>query len=197
MTRDNERMTALRFIAVGFALVYPFVVYFGLTVLRPGTLALILALALMLRFSAVRSQPLMWLPLVVLTVYALLAAATDSVLALRLYPVLVSGLLMVVFGWTLWRPPVMIARVMALRGETVDPQGRQYICWLTLIWSLFFLLNGAVALYTALYSSMAVWALYNGLISYLLIGILIAGELIFRRYYKRRLAQAQAPWEGG
>ena len=32
-----------------------------------------------------------------------------------------------------------------------------------------------------------IWAVYNGFVSYLLVGILIAGEVVFRHFYKRRL----------
>jgi uncharacterized membrane protein len=46
-----------------------------------------------------------------------------------------------------------------------------------------------VAAYTALFSTLAVWAWYNGLISYLLIATLLAGERIFRSFYRARLAR--------
>jgi uncharacterized membrane protein len=34
---------------------------------------------------------------------------------------------------------------------------------------------------------MAVWTLYNGLISYFLVAALIGGELLFRGVYRKRL----------
>lgn len=49
---------------------------------------------------------------------------------------------------------------------------------------LFFLVNGAIALFTALYSSDKIWALYNGLISYGLMGMLFVGEWLVRPKHK-------------
>jgi uncharacterized membrane protein len=43
-----------------------------------------------------------------------------------------------------------------------------------------------MALYTALFTSMATWTLYNGLIAYLLMGLLFAGEYLVRLRVKAR-----------
>ena len=48
--------------------------------------------------------------------------------------------------------------------------------------------NGA--LYTALYADMKIWALYNGLIAYLLMGALFAGEYLVRLRVKAREQQS-------
>jgi uncharacterized membrane protein len=48
------------------------------------------------------------------------------------------------------------------------------------------MLNGAIALYTALFASMAQWSFYNGFLAYLLMGVLFAGEYCARRHFKRR-----------
>ena len=45
---------------------------------------------------------------------------------------------------------------------------------------LFFIVNGAIALWTALAASDATWALYNGLIAYGLMGAMFAGEWLLR-----------------
>jgi uncharacterized membrane protein len=46
-----------------------------------------------------------------------------------------------------------------------------------------FVFNGVVALYTALACSREVWAAFNGLIAYVLVGALIAGEWLYRRVF--------------
>jgi uncharacterized membrane protein len=51
----------------------------------------------------------------------------------------------------------------------------------TFAWCAFFIGNGAIALYTAMFASFASWTLYNGLIAYLLIGAMFGGELLTRR----------------
>jgi uncharacterized membrane protein len=50
----------------------------------------------------------------------------------------------------------------------------------------FFGINGAIALATALWASAAFWSLYNGLIAYMLMGLLFAGEYLVRSHFKRR-----------
>jgi uncharacterized membrane protein len=50
------------------------------------------------------------------------------------------------------------------------------------VWCGFFILNGCMAAWTAFAASRETWALYNGLISYLLMGVLFAGEWVFRRW---------------
>jgi uncharacterized membrane protein len=50
---------------------------------------------------------------------------------------------------------------------------------------LFFIGNGLIALYTALFASFDAWALYNGAIAYGLIGLLFGGEWLFRRWVKQ------------
>ena len=54
-------------------------------------------------------------------------------------------------------------------------------CRPTWVWSGFFAVNGALALATALWASDAVWALYNGFVAYVLVGVLFAGEWLVRR----------------
>jgi uncharacterized membrane protein len=51
---------------------------------------------------------------------------------------------------------------------------------------VFFIFNGIVAALT-ISASDAVWALYNGLISYIIMGILFAGEYIVRRHTRNNL----------
>jgi uncharacterized membrane protein len=57
----------------------------------------------------------------------------------------------------------------------------------TQVWCIFFAVNGALALVTALWASAATWSLYNGVIAYLLMGLLFAGEYGVRCHFKRRL----------
>jgi uncharacterized membrane protein len=53
------------------------------------------------------------------------------------------------------------------------------------VWCGFFVVNGALALGTALWASNAVWSLYTGVISYGLMGALFCGEYLVRLRFKR------------
>jgi uncharacterized membrane protein len=101
--------------------------------------------------------------------------------ALRLYPVLVNAGMLELFAWSLHSPPSLVERLARLQHPDLPPEGVRYTKRVTLVWCLFFIINGGIALITALWGSMAVWTLYNGLIAYLLMGILFAGEYIVRK----------------
>ncbi|STQ08598.1 Predicted membrane protein [Enterobacter cloacae] len=52
---------------------------------------------------------------------------------------------------------------------------------MTKVWCGFFIGNGAVALFTVLYADLRLWTLWNGMLSYILMGTLMAGEWLVRQ----------------
>ena len=54
------------------------------------------------------------------------------------------------------------------------------------------MVNGTLALGSILLGDMALWSLYNGLPSYLLVGTLMGGEWLLRRRLQARLANPVA-----
>jgi uncharacterized membrane protein len=67
----------------------------------------------------------------------------------------------------------------------MPPHGVIYTRKVTWAWCGFFALNGTAALVTALWASERIWALYNGLVAYVLIGLLFAGEWLVRQRVMR------------
>jgi uncharacterized membrane protein len=120
------------------------------------------------------------------TVVGLLSCAsaaivfTNSELLLRLYPSLVNLGLLIAFGATLVRGPSMIEKFARLGNPNLPPGAVRHTRRVTQVWCVFFLLNGAFSAYTALYWSRASWSLYNGAIAYVLIGVLLIAEVIWR-----------------
>ena len=68
-----------------------------------------------------------------------------------------------------------------MRDPQLPEQAISYTRRVTQVWCVFFTVNGAIALYTALYASSALWSLYNGFLAYIFIGLLFAGEYCVRR----------------
>lgn len=117
---------------------------------------------------------------------------TGSALFLKLYPVLVSGVFLCVFGYTLLSPPAMIFRFAtmmdkSIRGSLAEKRVEAYCRRVTVIWCAFFVLNGSVACITVFSKNDIVWSVYNGGISYLLMGMLFAGEFIVRRFVNKKM----------
>ncbi|MCE3251041.1 MAG: hypothetical protein K0Q67_51 [Cellvibrio sp.] len=171
-------------IALGLLLVlYPLLVYVGIQQFGPRVLAaLLLAVALVrLLVAQLTGQALGnsgWL-LLAAAIATGLTLATGSLLGLKAYPVLVSAVLLGVFGFSLLRPPNMIERFARLQQPDLPDHAIPYTRKVTWVWCGFFVLNGVIASATV-FASDQVWALYNGLVSYVLIGLLLLGEYCVR-----------------
>lgn len=107
---------------------------------------------------------------------------------LKLYPILVSALMLFQFAWSLAHPPSLVEQLarLAQRGKELPPQASRYCRTVTKVWVGFFCLNIVISALTALCGSWEIWALYNGGISYVLMGLLVAGEWLIRRRLQAR-----------
>ena len=123
-------------------------------------------------------------PLAAYAGIAQLGLAGGAALALKLYPALVNLWLLAVFAYSLAKPPTAIERLARLAEPRLDTAGVRYTRWVTCVWCVFFLVNGGIALATVAMSDEA-WLVYNGCIAYLAMGALFAGELAFRRHYRK------------
>ncbi len=102
------------------------------------------------------------------------------------YPVLMSLGMASVFAASLIFPPTIIERFARFQTPNLPPSGVHYTRQVTKIWVGFGLVNAALAYGTILTHNLEIWTLYNGLISYLLMGVLLAGEFLFRGFYKKK-----------
>jgi uncharacterized membrane protein len=107
-------------------------------------------------------------------------------LPLKCYPVLINVFMLILFGYSLIAPPTAIERIARLKEPNLPPIAVTYTRRVTQIWCGFFVINACISLSTALWASPAIWSLYNGLISYLLMGLLFGSEYLFRQHFKRR-----------
>ena len=94
--------------------------------------------------------------------------------------------MLVLFFVSLLRPPTIIERIARFKDPNLPDAAIRYTRNVTIIWCVFFILNGGAALYTTLYTSLETWALYNGVISYVLMGLLFAGEYLVRKRFQNR-----------
>ncbi|WP_323867108.1 COG4648 family protein [Xenorhabdus szentirmaii] len=105
---------------------------------------------------------------------------------LMYYPVVVNLVLLTVFGSSLRYGPPIIERMARFKEPHLPPEGIAYTRKVTYIWCLFFMFNGTVALGTCLYNDMNLWTLWNGMVSYLLIGSLISIEWLVRQRVRKK-----------
>lgn len=168
--------TALAWLAT---LLYPLAIWLGLARFEPRWLGLFLLLVALLRALASR-EAVWWFAAAGALVLVIATFVLNDGLPLKLYPVLVNMALLCVFAISLWKPPTVIERLARLRHPDLPPDGVRWVANVTRAWCVFFVVNGGIALWTALAATDATWALYNGAIAYVLIGAMLAGEWLLR-----------------
>ena len=173
-----SKLRAALFIALSLA--YPLVVYLALGRFEPRWLALLLLALALLRAIATRQA--VWLVAAAgAAALALMATIFNQALPLKLYPALVNAVMLAVFAASLVFPPSVVERIARLTEPDLPAHAVVYTRRVTQVWCAFFIVNGTLALVTALWASDRVWAIYNGGIAYLLMGSLFAIEWLVRQ----------------
>lgn len=171
-----SRLFSAALVLVG--VLYPFAVYFGTEHVSTRQFGLLLgALWLARALSGQGQKNLAW---IALAFCAVMIALGDARL-LRWYPVLISAGLLAVFSLSLRHGMPVVERLARLTDPDLPPRAVRYTRQVTQAWSLFFLLNGLLAAGLALWAPLTWWTLYTGLIAYVLMGLLFAGEWMLRQ----------------
>lgn len=159
---------------------YPFAVLFGLLYLGLGFLCVGILLLAAIHCALQRSKTS--LALFAATVILVIIAWTQKDnFALKLYPVAVNAITLIIFAGSLCSDQSIIERFARLKDPNLPAKAILYTRRITMIWCIFFIINGAVALWTATSTSDEVWAFYNGFIAYILIAMLLIGEWLVRK----------------
>ncbi|MFA1654969.1 hypothetical protein ACDX31_12280 [Klebsiella quasipneumoniae] len=172
-------------------LAWPFIIWFGLAHNSLQGLLPLMALMLFLRFRQTRRRAG---ALSVVTQIVAVAGMTLCIASyllkthqlLLFYPVVVNSVMLAVFGGSLWSRMPIIERLARLREPDLPERAVRYTRRVTQIWCAFFIINGGIALFTALYGDLSLWTVWNGMISYLLMGTLMAGEWLVRQRVIKR-----------
>ena len=171
--------------------VYPLIVLFGVQRFELRYLGIFLIALALLRVIVLRGdrhQQTLNLALSVIMIlvvlYVLFSGNPDW---FRFYPVIVNSTLFVVFGWSLLHGMPMIERMARVTEPNLPALAVPYVRKVTVMWCIFFLCNGLIALYTSLWTSFEVWAWYNGAFAYALMAALFASEWLVRQRMRRRI----------
>ena len=163
---------------------YPFLAWKGLSLFGTAPVAGLLAATALLRAAAVRDPMSLWavLPALLLAGWGWL---DDSESALSLYPVLMNLLGLILFAGSLRSVP-MCERFARLVHPDLPEKGVRWCRGVTLVWCGFFIFNGGIAFLTVLAGDRDLWMLWNGCISYILMGLTALAEYILRVIRQRR-----------
>jgi uncharacterized membrane protein len=122
-------------------------------------------------------------------------AKLDPELILKLYPALADLAYITIFTTSFFFPPVFayyFIEIFDLKIKDKFPPAQfdRYCFRATLVWVIFFMFDGTIAVLTAFFASSRVWAIYNTGISYVIMGIIFAGEFIVIKIIEKKLDPA-------
>ncbi len=197
------------------AAVYPILVFTMLVIFKVDTKILslsIIALAAAFFLSATGNKKtdgkektsLDWKPFlssVLFLTAGLFCFITGKEFFLKIYSVVINVTMLFVFGSTLIMPPNIIFRFATLsdksiKGSSFEQKVYNYCQKVTVVWCCFFVLNGTAAAITTFADKLfglspeaarTVWAIYNGGISYVLMGMLFTIEFIIRKLVDKKM----------
>lgn len=164
---------------------YPFMVYWGLQNYDANLVLPLLLILLALRWLTGTGVSEHKIVIATLLGVLVIVVVWGSQLGLKFYPVMMNLGFLALFASSLLSPPSFVERLARIKEPDLPPEAVAYTFKVTMVWSVFFLFNGLAAAITALWATDEVWMLYNGLIAYLLIGVLAAGEWLVRQRVKR------------
>lgn len=117
-----------------------------------------------------------------IAVVMILGALFLQALTAKLLPIFIQLMLMHFFGRTLIDGPTLIERFVRLEFAEFPAEIVDYCRQLTWVWTIFFAFNAIVCAILAVWGTDLWWAIYNGVIIYLLTGLLMVGEYIWRHF---------------
>jgi len=176
-------------IALLFVLAPP-AVYFTLELIQPRIFALGLMVIFLIRSLSSWKKIdhvvafAIWLVLMV-TALAVIALS-NRVTALLLYPVVMNAGFLLLFLYSLLVPPSVIESIARVYDPDLSESGVRYTRKVTMVWCVFFIVNGGIAAWTV-WGDPGLWALYNGLIAYIMMGLLMVSEYWVRRKVRKAI----------
>ena len=168
-------------------LAYPLLVLFGMESLGPRVLSLSLFVMLLVRYYFRDSLEVNMLPLLVVPAALLFLGMIGYADSLLFIPFAINACLLFTFAQSILQPPTIIEQFARKIEPRLPPEAIPYCLNVTKIWCVFFIVNGSVALITAIFCSREIWALYNSGISNVLIALLFGSEYLYRQRFRRKI----------
>ena len=104
---------------------------------------------------------------------------------LKLYPPICNLVVFIVFFSSLFAKETVIQKFARMCGDELKPPAWIYTRNLTYVWCIFMFINLLISVWT-IFMSDRIWILYNGCISYVLVGMLFCIEYIVRTVLRKR-----------
>ena len=169
------------------ALAYPLLVYAALQYVEPRAVALASLALLLARFALVSRAKLVAqarafaAPAVAIALASSATLLANDARTLMLTPALVNLALLGTFAFSFLQDETVVERLARAGGDTLPAEAVAYCRTVTAVWCGFFVLNAGISLELALVGSPRAWALYTGVVGYVLMGLLFGAEYLVRQ----------------
>jgi uncharacterized membrane protein len=175
-------------IAMALGILYPALVYALQSTLSQGAFVAIAVAAIALRVATLgEAQARLWRGPLLMAIPALLIVLLIAPgMAAKAYPVAISLAAALVFGGSLIAPPSLIERIARLREPDLSEEGQAYCRKVTLVWTVWLVLNALIAGVLGWTGPDSAWAIWTGIAAYAVMGLLFLGEIAIRRRVRKK-----------
>ncbi|SPT72308.1 Predicted membrane protein [Anaerobiospirillum thomasii] len=188
MSLSRQIKTVFIVISILAFIAYPFLVYYGIESGYVGLVLVFLVAVSLIRVVLYKGSAS---PLRYSVVFTMLTVVAIAILSsffkrydlLLYYPVAVNIIFFTIFFTSLFSTPI-IERFALMVHKELDAKAKRYVYYVTVVWIVFFVLNGLTALYFALYD-IKMWTLWCGFLSYIAMGVLGAVEYGIRKVVQK------------
>jgi uncharacterized membrane protein len=179
---------ALPGIAMALGILYPALVYALQSTLSQGAFVAIAVAAIALRVATLdKAQARLWRGPLLMAIPALVIVLLVAPgMAAKAYPVAISLSAAAVFGGSLLAPPSLIERIARLREPDLSEAGQAYCRKVTVVWTVWLVLNAIIAGVLGWTGQDAAWAIWTGIVAYAVMGLLFLGEIAIRRRIRKK-----------
>lgn len=166
----------------------PFIIYFGIKYFGIRYLLFGLLFLYLLRsahsLKAGMKKKQVFVLVIIAAIFGLAIILNRASLALYT-PALINLGLLLSFGSTLFVGPPIIEIFARKHVKSLSEKEVKYCRNVTILWSAFFIINGSISLVISTTENVDYWIIYNGFISYIMIGLIFFMEMTYR-YYRFR-----------
>ena len=107
------------------------------------------------------------------------------IVILKYYPPICNFFIFCVFFFSLFGKETIIQKIARACGDKLEKPAFDYTRKITYVWCVFTFINLLISIWT-IFLPDNVWIIYNGFISYLLVGLLFGVEYIVRITLRKR-----------
>lgn len=174
--------------AIGLGVLYPALVYGLQSTLSQGSFVAIAVATIALRVATLdkASAPLWRGPLLMAIPALLIVLLVAPDKAAKAYPVAISLAAAAVFGGSLIAPPSLIEQIARLQEPDLPEEGQAYCRKVTLVWTIWLVLNALIAGLLGWTGQDAAWAIWTGIVAYTVMALLFLGEIAIRRRVRKK-----------